>query len=337
MKATQIILASRPKGVPTPENFKFEEISLPELKENEVLLKTLYISVDPYMRGRMKDADSYVPPYHIGEPITGGSIAEVEESRSANYKKGDLAVGMLPWATYAILKEEKIRKIETTDIPVSYYLGVLGMTGMTAYFGLTDICKPEPGETVVVSGAAGAVGIVAGQIARIMGCRVVGITGSDVKAGILKKEFGFDEVINYKTTANLQEAIAEACPKKVDCYFDNVGGDISDAVIANINFNARIAVCGQIALYNEINLSTGLRILPQILIHSATLQGFIVGNYSKRFPEALWQLSHWVKEGRLKFKETIIKGFYNLPEAFIGLFKGDNIGKMLVETGNPHS
>lgn len=337
MKATQIILASRPTGVPTLDNFRFEDISLPDLKEDEVLLKPLYISVDPYMRGRMKDAESYVPSFKIDEPITGGSVAMVKESNSPKFKKGDTVIAMLPWTTYSIQKDDKIQKIETTDIPVSYYLGVLGMPGMTAYFGLTDICNPKPGETVVVSGAAGAVGIVAGQIARIKGCRVIGITGSDKKADILKKEFGYDEVINYKTTPNLQEAIAEVCPRKVDCYFDNVGGEISDAVISNINFNARIAVCGQIALYNEINLSTGIRILPQILVHSASIQGFIIGNYNKRFPEALLQLSEWVHEGRLRFTETIIKGFHNLPEAFIGLFKGENIGKMLVETGNLHS
>lgn len=331
MKATQIILASRPKGAPTNDNFKFEEITLPELQEGEALLKPMYISVDPYMRGRMNDKKSYVQPFALNEPILGTTIAKVEDSKSSQFKKGDIVVGMLPWSTYSITKEEKLRKIEVNDVPASYYLGILGMPGLTAYFGLLDICKPKPGETVVISGAAGAVGIIVGQIARIMGCRVIGITGSDAKAKLLTQQFGFDDAINYKTTKDLSKVLAEKCPKKIDCYFDNVGGDISDAVIANINFNARIAICGQIALYNEINISAGIRILPQILVHSALIQGFIVNNYSKRFPEALMQLCQWVREDRIKYIETIIEGFNNLPDAFLGLFKGENTGKMIVK------
>ena len=206
------------------------------------------------------------------------------------------------------------------------------MPGLTAYFGMTDICRPKPKETVVISGAAGAVGIVAGQIARIMGARVVGITGSDEKADLITHRFGYDEAINYKNVSNLDEAISKVCPNGIDCYFDNVGGDVSDTVIKHINFDARIAICGQIALYNEINLSTGIRILPQILTKSATVQGFMVNNYNQRFPEGLMQLSKWIREGRLKYTETVIDGFKHLPEAFIALFEGKNTGKMIVKT-----
>lgn len=331
MKVTQIVLESRPQGVPTTDNFSFEEVTLLPIGKGEVLLKPLFVSVDPYIRGRMNDQESYIPSFKLGEPITTATVAVVEESNDTGFKKGDTVIGMLPWATLSVKLGDKLRKIETKDVPIGYYLGVLGMPGLTAYFGMTDICNPKPGETVVVSGAAGAVGLVAGQIAKIRGCHVVGITGSDEKVRVLKSEFDFDEAINYKTVSNLQETIARACPKKVDCYFDNIGGDISDAVIANLNFNARIAISGQIALYNEINLSTGIRILPKILMNSASVQGFMVGNYSERFKEGLLQLSQWVHEGKLRYTETVIDGFKYLPKAFIGLFNGNNIGKMIVK------
>ena len=324
MKTNQIILASKPTGMPTINNFRFEEVTLPPIQKGEVLLKPLYFSVDPYLRHTMDKT---------GIPMTSIAIARVEESHDANkFKKGDTVIGMLPWATHAVKEEDKLRKIETTDVPVSYYLGVLGMPGLTAYFGMTDICRPKPKETVVISGAAGAVGIVAGQIARIMGARVIGITGSDEKADLITHRFGYDEAINYKNVSNLDEAISKVCPNGIDCYFDNVGGDVSDTVIKHINFDARIAICGQIALYNEINLSTGIRILPQILTKSATVQGFMVNNYNQRFPEGLMQLSKWIREGRLKYTETVIDGFKHLPEAFIALFEGKNTGKMIVKT-----
>lgn len=323
MKTNRITLASHLKGMPSINNFQLSESSLPEIIDGELLLKSLYISVDPYLRHTMKKT---------GEPIMSTAIAMVEESKeTGKFKKGDIVVGMLPWATYSIKESDKLRKIETLNVPVSYYLGILGMPGLTAYFGMTDICTPRPGETVVVSGAAGAVGLVAGQIARIMGARVVGIAGSDEKVKLLVHSFGYDEVINYKTATNLDESIKEACPKGIDCYFDNVGGDISDVVINHINQDARIAICGQIALYNETNLSTGIRILPQILMKSATIQGFMVNNYNKYFPEGLNQLSKWLKEGRLRYHETIIDGFKHLPEAFIALFEGKNTGKMIVK------
>lgn len=331
MTTKQIVLARRPRGIPTLDNFKFENMELADVKTNEVLLKVLYYSVDPYMRGRMNDAKSYVAPFQVGEPIAGAVIAEVMESKSAKFKKNDIVVGNLPWREQSISSEANIQKIDSTVAPASYYLGVLGMTGLAAYFGLTDIGRPETGETVVVSGAAGAVGIVVGQIAKILGCYVVGIAGSDEKIKLLKEEYGFNEAINYKTTADITKSIAATCPKGVDVYFDNVGGKISDAVIANINFHARIVLCGQISLYNNTEIPMGPRLQPMLLTKSALMQGFIVGNYQSRFAEGIEHLTKWVKEGKLKFTETIVHGFDQLPEALLGLFKGENTGKMVVE------
>jgi NADPH:quinone reductase len=331
MRSRQIIFASRPKGMPGPDNFVFEEYELPQINEGELLLQSIFISVDPYMRGRMNDAKSYVPPFELGKPLAGGVVAKVIESKSANFKTGDFVTGMLPWREKMIVPEKHVQKIDATIAPPSYYLGILGMPGLTAYFGLIHIGKPKAGETLVVSGAAGAVGVVVGQIGKIMGCRVVGIAGSDEKVQLLKSKFGFDEAINYKTTTDLKGAIKAACPNGVDIYFDNVGGEISDAVIRNINFHARIPLCGQIALYNTTELPVGPRIQPWLLTRSVLMQGFIVGNFQSQFPEGISQLAAWVKEGKLTFIETIEHGFDKLPEALIGLFKGDNIGKMVVE------
>ena len=327
----QIVLSSRPEGKPVLENFETKNIQLPELAEKEIVLEAIYFSVDPYMRGRMNDAKSYISPFELGKPITGGVIAKVVKSNSANFKDNDIVTGNLPWQQHCIATENSVVKIDTSIAPASYYLGVLGMPGLTAYFGLTDIGKPKKGETVVVSGAAGAVGLVVGQIAKLQGCHVVGIAGNDEKVKLLKEEFSFDEVINYKTCTDLKKAVADACPKAVDIYYDNVGGETSDAVISNINFNARIVLCGQIALYNSIKIPMGPRLQPILLTRSVLMQGFIISNYQSKFSEGSKQLAMWVKEGKIKYKETIVKGFDKLPAALLGLFEGDNIGKMIVE------
>lgn len=331
MKTEQIVLASRPKGLPVMDNFRTEEIELPGLKAGEILLSGLYYSVDPYMRGRMNDAKSYVPPFEIDKPLMGSVIGKVIESKSEKFKVGEVVLGNLPWQKIFIASENQLTKIDTNLAPASYYLGILGMTGLTAYFGLMHIGKPKAGETVVVSGAAGAVGIVVGQIAKIQGCQVVGIAGSDDKINLLKTDFGFDEAINYKTTSDMNKAIAAACPKGVDVYFDNVGGEISDAVINNINFHARIPLCGQISLYNSTETPMGPRLQPMLLTRSVLMQGFIVSNFQAQFPEGISKLAQWVKEGKLKFKETMEQGFENLPKALLGLFSGENTGKMVVK------
>ena len=268
MNTQQIVLASRPIGLPTLQNFETTNVSLSDIKEHEMLLEAMYFSVDPYMRGRMNDAKSYAPPFEIGHPITGGVVAKVLKSNSASFKEHDIVSGNLPWQQHCIAAEAGILKIDTLTAPASYFLGILGMPGLTAYFGLMHIGRPIAGETVVVSGAAGAVGIVVGQIAKLQGCRVIGIAGSDEKVKLLKEEFGFDEGINYKTCGNLSKAIADACIKGVDIYYDNVGGEISDAVISQINFKARIVLCGQIALYNSTEIPVGPRLQPILLTRS---------------------------------------------------------------------
>ena len=332
MEISQFVLASRPLGSPTAENFRMEKTILKDLNDNEVLLKPWYISVDPYMRGRMNSAKSYAASFEVDQPIKGGVVAKVIESKSKSLIAGDVVVGTLPWATYSIEKTENLRKVDVQKVPPGYYLGILGMPGFTAYFGIMEICKPVKGDTVVVSGAAGAVGIVAGQIAKLKGARVIGIAGSDEKCRLLKVEFGYDEAINYKTSKSIRKDLAILCPDGVDAYFDNVGGEITEAVAANLDFHARIALCGQISQYNNTKPYVGYSILPHLLTRSVLLQGFIVGNYSDSFGIAISRLTQWINEGKLKYTETIIDGFDKLPEAFLGLFSGKNQGKMLVKT-----
>lgn len=327
----KIVLKSRPVGMPTAANFEMSEVSVPVIQEGELLLKSKFVSVDPYMRGRMSDAKSYTPPFQVGEPIVGGVVAEVIESKNPDFKVGEDVIGMFPWQKIFTVPGNIANKVDANLAPLGYYLGILGMPGLTAYFGLLDIGKPQKGETVVVSGAAGAVGVVVGQIAKIQGCRVVGIAGDDQKTAYLKDELGFDEVINYKTVPDIAKAIETACPSGVDVYFDNVGGEISDAVVAQINNNARIVICGQISLYNATSQPVGPRIQPTLLKKSALMQGFIVSKYANRFPEGVKQLAKWLLEGKLVYKQTVTSGFENLPEAFLGLFAGNNMGKALVE------
>ena len=332
MEISQFVLASRPLGLPTADNFRMEKIILKVLNDNEVLLKPWYISVDPYMRGRMNSTKSYAASFEVDLPIKGGIVAKVIESKSKSLIAGDVVVGTLPWATFCIEKSENLRKVDVQKVPPGYYLGILGMPGFTAYFGMMEICKPVKGDTVVVSGAAGAVGIVAGQIAKLQGTRVIGIAVSDEKCRLLKEQFGYDEAINYKTSKSIRKELAILCPEGVDAYFDNVGGEITEAVAANLDFHARIALCGQISQYNNSKPYIGYSILPHLLTRSVLLQGFIVSNYSDRFGEAISHLTQWVNEGKLRYTETIIEGFDKLPEAFLGLFSGTNQGKMLVKT-----
>lgn len=329
----QIVLVKRPTGIPDESCFKLVTSEMPQPVNGQVLLRTRFLSVDPYMRGRMNDRESYVAPFRLNEVMSGGVVGEVIESNSNDYAKGDFVVGNLGWQDYSIAADREVRKINPDIAPVSTALGVLGMPGLTAYFGLLDIGQPKRDETVVVSGAAGAVGTVVGQIAKIHGCRVVGIAGSGRKTRYLTDELGFDAAINYRDGPNLGGALKEVCPEGVDVYFDNVGGDISDAVLSLINNNSRIPLCGQISLYNETQIPTGPRIQPQLLTHSALMKGFIVRNYTDRFDEGIHQLAVWVQEKKLKYAENVVDGLENAPKAFIGLFAGENLGKQLVKVG----
>lgn len=326
----QIILKSRPVGMPSTANFELTEAPVPAPGEGELLVKALYISVDPYMRSRMSDAKSYVPSFEVGKPMDGGVVAEVIESNHPDFTVGDAVLGHLQWQEIQTVNAQQVNKLDKSA-PLSYYLGILGMPGLTAYFGMNEIGKPVAGETVVVSGAAGAVGMVVCQIARIKGCRVVGIAGSDDKNAYLKNVLKVDEVINYQTEKDMKAAIARTCPDGVDVYYDNVGGEISDAVFANINKFARIILCGQISMYNATEVPAGPRPQPLMVKKSALMQGFIVSNYSARFGEGIQQLAQWLAEGKLTYQETIIQGFEKLPETFIGLFHGKNTGKLLVK------
>jgi NADPH-dependent curcumin reductase CurA len=329
MKTIQ--LNNRPVGVPKLSDFKFVTEEQVQIADGEMLLKATHISVDPYLRGRMMEGKSYIEPFELNKAMSSGMIAEVIESKLTGFSKGDFVSGMLEWKEVQVSKGEGLLKVDAKKAPLSSYLGVLGMTGLTAYFGLLDIGKPKAGETVVVSGAAGAVGSIVGQIAKAMGCRVVGIAGSDEKVEQLVSEYGFDAAINYNTAGSMTQAIAEACPNGVDVYFDNVGGEISDGVLMNVNRFARIIVCGAISMYNATSIPMGPRVQPILIKNSVLMQGFIIFNYMERFGEAIPQLAKWLQEGKLTSTETIVKGFENTPQAFIDLFEGKNKGKMVVE------
>jgi leukotriene B4 12-hydroxydehydrogenase/15-oxo-prostaglandin 13-reductase len=325
------VLASRPVGLPKESDFKIAEKPIPELQDGEVLVRALYLSVDPYMRGRISGMKSYAAPVEIGGTIVGGGVAEVVESKNPDYAAGDIVDIYMGWQEYAISNGRGLRKLDPSIAPVSTALGVLGMTGLTAYFGLLDVCDPKPGQTVVVSGAAGAVGSVVGQIAKLKGCHTVGIAGGDDKVEYILSECGFDAAFNYKTTANYAAKLKELCPKGIDVYFDNVGGPLTDAVFTMLNVGARISICGQISQYNNTQVEMGPRLLGALIVARAKVQGFLVSDYAARFGPGLAEMGKWVHEGKIKYREDIVEGFENLPRAFIGLLQGENIGKRLVK------
>ncbi|MBB4078041.1 hypothetical protein GGR28_000642 [Lewinella aquimaris] len=326
-----INLKRRPSGTPTLADFEFTTAEVPTVGNGELLLRTTYVSVDPYLRGRMNDVPSYIPPFELGEPIASGVVAEVLESKHDKFTKGDYVTGSLAWKETQVAKPDGLIKIDPKQAPLSAYLGVLGMTGLTAYFGLTEIGKPKAGETLVVSGAAGAVGSVVGQIGKILGLRVVGIAGTDEKVEMLKSDFGFDAGINYNTTDDMTKAIADACPDGVDIYFDNVGGPISDAVLFNINKFSRTINCGAISVYNNTELPKSISVQPFLVRNSSLMQGFIVFDYADKYPAGIKQLAEWLQQGKLSNTETIREGFDNIPQAFLDLFDGKNTGKMVVK------
>ena len=326
-----ILLEKRPVGLPQLSDFTFVSNDIDTITTGELLLKTSYVSVDPYLRSRMNDAKSYIPAFELHKPISSGIIAEVIDSKNTAFEKGDFVSGMLEWKEFQKSNGEGLLKVDASKAPLSAYLGVLGLTGLTAYLGLTEIGKPKKGETIVVSGAAGAVGSIVGQIAKLYGCKVIGIAGTDDKVTMLKSSLGFDEAINYNTTKNMTAAIKEAAPNGVDIYFDNVGGPISDAVLLNIRPFARFIICGAISVYNNTELPKSISVQPFLIKNSALMQGFIVFNYAEKYPEAIKQISQWLAEGKLSYTETIVEGFDAIPQTFLDLFEGKNKGKMLVK------
>jgi hypothetical protein len=330
------LLAARPTGFPSETDFRIEDAPIPKLKDGQFLVRIIYLSVDPYMRGRMRDAPSYAPPVPIGGVMTGGTVGEVMESRHPDYRAGDIVDGYFGWQQYAVSDgSEMVRKVDPALAPISTALYALGMPGMTAYFGMLDIGRPRAGQTVVVSGAAGAVGSLAGQIARIQGCRVIGIAGSDEKVAYVTGECGFDAAFNYKTVSDYGAKLAELCPDGIDVYFDNVGGAITDAALRNIAVGARIVLCGQISQYNLAAPELGPRLLVQLLIRQARMEGFLVFQYFDRFAEGIDQMARWIREGRIRYREEVAEGIDAAPAAFIGMLRGQNTGKQLVRISEP--
>jgi NADPH-dependent curcumin reductase CurA len=330
MKNTQVLFRSRPEGFPSESNFEVVQSEVPGIGEGQVLRKTIYLSVDPYMRGRMSTARSYAEPAKLGEPMVGSTISEVIESKNPRYQAGDYVLGLDGWQEYGVSDGKGLRKLDPVQAPITTSVGVLGMPGLTAYVGLLDIGKPKEGETVVVSAAAGAVGSLAGQIAKIKGCRVVGTAGSDEKCAHVVNDLGFDVCINYKT-ADLNEAFKAACPKGIDVYFDNVGGDVLEAALKRINVHARIPLIGLIAQYCDAKPRPGPN-LGSVLANRALIQGMIIFDHTDRMPEFLREMSQWLREGKVRYREDIVPGgIANAPRAFIGLLRGENIGKRIIQ------
>jgi len=331
----QITLASRPVGFPKVSDFHLVYSPLPSPAEGEVLVRAIYLSLDPGLRERMSDAGSDAGTVGVGEVISGGAVAFVVESLDPEFRAGDTVEGVLGWQEFAVIPGRELRKIDPTLAPISTALGVLGLPGLAAFFGLLDIADPQPGETVVVSEAAGPVGIFVGQIAKIKGCRVVGVAGSDAQTSWLLDELGFDAAINCGTAADCFGALRELCPAGIDVYFDNEGGNVTDAVMQLINPRARISVCGQTSQDNIEEPETGPRWLGQLIVKQAKVQGFLVSDFATRFPEGLEQLAAWLKQGKLKYREDVAHGIEAAPQAFIGMLRGKGRGEQLVQLSEP--
>jgi NADPH-dependent curcumin reductase len=326
----QFRLAARPVGIPKRGDWTYTEEAVREPAEGELLAKVLYISLDPAMRGWMNEGKSYIPPVGIGEVMRAGAVGQVIASKDAAHGIGDYVYGTLGVQQYAVVKGKSVTKVDPKIAPLPVFLGTLGMPGMTAYFGLLDVGQPKPGETVVVSGAAGAVGTVVGQVAKIKGCRVVGIAGGGEKCQYVVKDLGFDAAIDYKRE-DVKEALKKHCPKGVDVYFDNVGGDILDAVLTQLARGARIVICGAISQYNNSDGVRGPKNYLSLLVNRASMKGMVVFDYAERYGDAGREMVHWMAAGKLKSREHIVDGLETFPETLLKLFKGENIGKLVLK------
>jgi NADPH-dependent curcumin reductase CurA len=327
----RVVLVRRPPGEPSEQDFRVEEVPVPDAGPGQVLVRSIYLSLDPYMRGRMRDLPSYAPPVGIGEVMTGGIVGEVVRSNHPGFSVGDIVEDRLGWQEYGLGPVGVMRKIEPSVRPISLANSVLGMPGMTAWFGLFEIGQPKPGETVVVSAASGAVGQAVGQLAKIAGCRVVGIAGGAAKCRYVTADLGLDACIDYKAEADLAAAVRVACPNGVDVYFDNVGGTVSDAVLAHLNMYARVSLCGSISQYNTAE--PGPRWMGTFVGKRVTARGFIVSDFQARYGPALRQMADLVRTGRIRYREHIVDGIENAPRAFVGLLRGENFGKLQVRLG----
>jgi hypothetical protein len=333
--AREIHLVARPQGFPGEDLFELAETSIPDPGEGQLLVRNAYFSVDPYMRPRMNDVRSYVAPFTLGEAMTGGAVGRVAASRHPGYAEGDWVLHGLGWREWALSDGSGMRKIDPAGAPVSLSLGVLGMPGFTAHYGLFELGQPKEGETVLVSGAAGAVGSAAGQMAKIAGCRVIGSAGSSEKLAWLR-ELGFDDAFNYRERP-VREALAAAAPDGIDIYFDNVGGDHLEAAIGALRTHGRVAACGSISRYNDVEAAPGPRNIFMVVTKRLKIQGYIISDHYDRFPEFFAKAQEWVRDGKLRYRETVIEGIENAPRAFLGLLRGENLGKMLVKVGPDES
>ena len=327
----EIRLVARPQGFPAEDLFEVAEAPIPTPAEGQVLIRNAYFSVDPYMRPRMNDVRSYVAPFTLGEAMTGGAVGRVAVSRDSRYPEGAWVLHQLGWREWALSDGAALRRLDPTAAPLSTALGVLGMPGFTAWHGMFALGQPKQGETVLVSGAAGAVGSAAGQMAAIAGCRVIGSAGSDEKLAWLR-ELGFDDVFNYREQKP-RHALAELAPDGIDIYFDNVGGDHLEAAIGALRTHGRVVACGSISRYNDAEAAPGPRNMFLVVTRRLRLQGFIISDHFDRFDEFAREATEWVRDGRLQYRETVVDGIENAPKAFLGLLRGDNIGKMLVKVG----
>jgi NADPH-dependent curcumin reductase CurA len=331
----QWLLANRPAGEPSENDFEIVESPLPQPADGEIVARALYLSLDPYMRGRMRDVKSYAPPAVLGEVMVGGAVSQIIASKNAAFAVGDIVQGNFGWQEYAISDGTNVQTVDASLAPVSTALGVLGMPGMTAYFGLLEVGQPVAGETVVVSAASGAVGGVVGQIAKIKGCRAVGIAGGAEKCAYLTEVLGFDAAVDYRASPDLCAALAEACPDGIDVYFDNVGGATLDTVLSLINLHARIAICGMISEYNLTEPELAPRPTRALLVNRARMQGLLVHDWADRRSEGIAQMAAWIRDGKLLYKEDVIEGIEHMPAAFLRLLRGGNFGKQLVKASDP--
>jgi NADPH-dependent curcumin reductase CurA len=329
----EVHLKQRPVGEPIESDFEVVEVPVTEPGEGEVLVRNIYISVDPYMRGRMFDRESYTPPFQLGEPMTGGCVGQVVDSKSGKFQVGDYVLGMQGWREFFLSDGLGLFKIDPTMVPIQTYLGTMGMPGFTAYFGLLDIGQPKEGETVFVSAAAGAVGSVVCQIAKIKGCRVVGSAGSSEKVSWLIDEAGIDTGFNYKTVDRLSTELGKHCPNGIDIYFENVGGVHLEDALYHMNAYGRIPLCGMISQYNMTTPQSGPRNLALAIGKRLSIKGYIISDHYDQYPGFLSDMGKWIAEGKMVWEETILEGIENAPHAFIGLFEGQNLGKMLVKVG----
>jgi NADPH-dependent curcumin reductase CurA len=333
LKNHQFRLAARPVGMAKRSDWNYVEEPVREPEDGELLVKLLYISLDPAMRGWMNEGRSYIPPVQIGEVMRAGGVGEVVASRHAGFAAGDHVHGSFGMQEYALSNGHGVNKIDPRLAPLPVYLSVLGLTGLTAYFALLDVGQPKPGEMVVVSGAGGAVGMVAGQIARIKGCRVVGITGDAEKCQYLVNELGFDAAIDYKKE-DVRESLKKHCPKGVDVYFDNVGGEILNIVLSRLALHARIVICGAISQYNATSSVQGPSNYLSLLVNRARMEGMVIFDYAHRFGQAIAEMAGWMAAGKLKSREHIVEGLETFPETFLKLFKGENIGKLMIKVAD---